>query len=379
MKRKYIIQTVSFLTVLLALGLCLFLLPPKTISESERRPLTQFQSYADKKAEAEKQGQSYSISQYFSFLEQYMLDQFPARDSFRSIKAVTKKYMLGQKDNNGYYYADGSLGYMDKENNDQALSDSVNRLNAIFDRYFAKTNSNVYYSIIPDKNYYLAEKNGYLCFDHDAMYSKLENGFREQMKKIDIRDLLAASSYYKTDPHWEQTKLLPVADRLLRAMGATGTASEQEWTVHSLAPYYGTYYGHAALPVGGESMNYLTGPHLDGITVQNMVTGEIAPIYVEEKFNDSDPYDVFMGGGVVALLKINNPNASSNKQLVVFRDSFGSSMIPLLISEYAEIIVVDIRYASPSALPNYVRFRYGCDVLFLYSTTVLNTYGTFLS
>jgi len=62
---------------------------------------------------------------------------------------------------------------------------------------------------------------------------------------------------------------------------------------------------------------------------------------------------------------------------VVFRDSFGSSMVPLLIAEYAEIIVVDIRYVSPSLLSKLVRFRSNCDVLFLYSTSVLNSYGVF--
>ena len=51
--------------------------------------------------------------------------------------------------------------------------------------------------------------------------------------------------------------------------------------------------------------------------------------------------------------------------------------VPLLIAEYAEIIVVDIRYVAPSVLPKLVRFKGNCDVLFLYSTSVLNSYGVF--
>lgn len=377
MRTKQIIQTVSFLGTLLVLGLCLLILPPKAVSGSERRPLTQYQSYGDKKAEAEKRGQDYGFADYFSFMEQYMLDQFPMRDGFRTVKSLFRRYALCQRDNNGYYYADGSLGFME-ESDEAALAESVRRLNGVYDRYFARTGAKVYYAVIPDKGYYLARENGYPSLDYEGLYDTVESGLREQMTEIDLCDTLSALSYYKTDPHWEQSKLLPVADRLLTAMGRPALASERQWTVHGLSPYYGTYYGHAALPVKGETMNYMTAPHLEGVTVTNLATGEREPIYALEKFHGDDPYDVFLGGGVVALLRIDNPNAAEDKQLVLFRDSFGSSILPLLISEYREIIVVDIRYASPSALSSYVRFRYDADVLFLYSATVLNTYGAFL-
>ena len=64
---------------------------------------------------------------------------------------------------------------------------------------------------------------------------------------------------------------------------------------------------------------------------------------------------------------------------MVFRDSFGSSMIPLLAPEYEQLIVADIRYISPESLFAAVRFQKNCDVLFLYSTSVINTYGTFMN
>ena len=123
-------------------------------------------------------------------------------------------------------------------------------------------------------------------------------------------------------------------------------------------------------------MTYLTNDILENVIVTDLEKNEEIKVHEEAYFTNVDPYDVFLGGAK-ALLKIENPNAASNKQLVVFRDSFGSSMVPLLISEYAEIIVVDIRYVSPSVLPKLVRFRGNCDVLFLYSSSVLNSYGVF--
>ena len=69
-------------------------------------------------------------------------------------------------------------------------------------------------------------------------------------------------------------------------------------------------------------------------------------------------------------------NATSDKELIVFRDSFASSMVPLLLENYKTVTLVDIRYMSTQVLGNFIDFH-GQDVLFLYSTTVLNTKGIF--
>ena len=50
-------------------------------------------------------------------------------------------------------------------------------------------------------------------------------------------------------------------------------------------------------------------------------------------------------------------------------------MIPLLIADYKTVTVVDIRYVASSFLPQLVEFH-GQDVLFLYSTSVLNNSST---
>ena len=59
----------------------------------------------------------------------------------------------------------------------------------------------------------------------------------------------------------------------------------------------------------------------------------------------------------------------------MFRDSFGSSITPLLIEGYSSITLVDIRYLASNRLGKYVDFT-DCDVLFLYSTGVLNNSST---
>ena len=77
-------------------------------------------------------------------------------------------------------------------------------------------------------------------------------------------------------------------------------------------------------------------------------------------------------GGSATIQKITNPVSDTGKRLIVFRDSFGSSIAPLLVHEYNEIILVDIRYISSKLLGDYVDFK-DADVLFLYSTLVINS------
>ena len=77
----------------------------------------------------------------------------------------------------------------------------------------------------------------------------------------------------------------------------------------------------------------------------------------------------------VAYITIENPNATTGKELIIFRDSFGSSLAPLLVEGYEKITLVDIRYLRSDMLSKFITFE-NQDVLFLYSTLVLNNSET---
>lgn len=55
----------------------------------------------------------------------------------------------------------------------------------------------------------------------------------------------------------------------------------------------------------------------------------------------------------------------------MFRDSYASSLVPLLLGQYRKVTLVDIRYMVSGLVPQYVEFN-DQDVLFLYSTYVVN-------
>jgi hypothetical protein len=205
--------------------------------------------------------------------------------------------------------------------------------------------------------------------DYDRLYDTIRAGMK-YAEFIDIRNLLEIKSYYKTDTHWRQEMIKPVAEELLSIMGAEDAHEHQYQEITPETLFYGVYYGQSALPLEKEYITYLTNELLDSCIVYNYEKDSTSGIYDLSKLKGRDSYELFLSGSV-PLLTIANPKAAGEKELIIFRDSFGSSLIPLLAEGYSKITLVDIRYISSEILGDYIEFN-GQDVLFLYSTLLLN-------
>ena len=57
--------------------------------------------------------------------------------------------------------------------------------------------------------------------------------------------------------------------------------------------------------------------------------------------------------------------------MIIFRDSFASSLAPLLIPYYQKITLIDLRYININYIAPQIDFQ-NKDVLFLYSTLIVN-------
>ena len=291
-------------------------------------------------------------------------------EGLSGIKSAFAYFGIGQLEDGDYYMAQGHISRLDYPINDRMLEHAAGRFTYVYENYLKDSRTEVYFSIIPDKNYFLAAESGYQSYD----YGELVSGMREKtdfMQYIDIFPLLSADDYYRTDSHWRQEKILPVADALLEAMGSDGSA---DGYISNALPqaFKGVYAGEIALPVKAETLYYLTSPVLDECIVTSYNTGmpQPAEMYSMEKAAGSDAYELFLSGND-ALITVENPNAASDRELVIFRDSFGSSIAPLFVQSYAKITLVDLRYLNPDMLSRFLEFD-SQDVLFLYSTMLLN-------
>ena len=346
---------------------------PLTYSSVEKRPMAQFpsdvtwQSIVDKTA----------IEQF----ENFTVDQFPLRDTFRRLKSVAAYYVFGRMDNNGIYLEDGYAAKLEYPLNEASLDFAAKKFRTIYERFLKNTDAEIYTCVIPDKGYFLAEENGYLSMDYERFFTLVreKTAFAES---IDIADTLEISDYYRTDTHWRQEKLAETAKALAAGMDtAVNLTCEERVLGH---PFYGVYYGQSALPLEAEEIRYLVCDFMAECTVYDHQNGREIGFYDMEKAVGKDPYEMFLSGNL-SVVTIENPNATTEKELIVFRDSFGSSLVPLLAEGYRKITVVDIRYIQSANLQvlrdqrtgkPLVDFANADDVLFLYSTLVLNNSGT---
>ena len=336
--------------------------PSSEYSLTERRKLTQFPKLTLETA---------ADGKFMTDFEEYSLDQFPFRDGFRSLKAWISQNVFRKSDNNEIYVTDGYAVKMEYPLNEASLTYAGKRFQNIYDKFLKDSGCEIYLSIVPDKNFFLGEKSGHLSMDYERLFQTMQ----EEMpyaQYIDITDMLTIEDYYKTDVHWRQEGLVDTAEKIGSAMGISLDGEYEKKTLEN--DFYGVYFGQSALNLPGEKMHYLTNDVLEQCTVYNYENDKILGIYDMEKAEGDDPYEIFLSGPV-SLLKIENPNVKTDKELIVFRDSFGSSLIPLMAEGYKTIYLADIRYIQSEFLANYIDFHEQ-DVLFLYSTVVLTNSRT---
>lgn len=320
-----------------------------------------------------KQPPEWTVSSFFNTtyskdFEDYTMDQFPLREAFRTLKALSNKYVFFQKDNNGIYLVDGYAAKLNYPLKEEAVQNAIKKFRFIYDRYLSDKNVRIFTSVVPDKGFYLADEN-YPAMDYKELFSMIEEGM-DYAKYINISDSLTIEAYYKTDTHWRQEKIQAVVSKIAGEMGFLEALSKDYEKITSDTPFYGVYYGQAALPLKSEAMIYLTNEVIKDCTVYNYETGKEIPVYALDKLSGNDPYDVFLSGAT-PLLTVTNPNAPSRKELILFRDSFGGSIAPLFLEGYSKITLVDIRYIRSDILGDYIDFN-NQDILFLYSTLLLN-------
>lgn len=354
--KKNAIISIGFVTIIFIVFIINLVKPDEKISISERRKLEQFPDITVKEIF------NGNVSKKF---EKYAMDQYVGRDLFRSIKTLFNFEIYKQKDNNGLFVKDNAIYKIEYPINENAIEKTAQKINQIKDKYLK--GMNVYYSIIPDKNYFLDEN--YLKLDYKKMQDIMQDNFPD-IKYINIFNELDIQDYYRTDTHWKQENIKKVLNKIERKMRLKDT-SKINYEEVEIGDFYGTYYGQIGIPIMPDKIKYLTNETIENCITYNYETKKESKVYDLDKYKKSaDKYDIYLSGPT-SVIEIRNPKSNTEKELILFRDSFGSSLAPLLIENYKKITLIDIRYININLLENYVKFE-NQDVLFLYSSLILN-------
>lgn len=353
---KEILSSSVFIIIIGALLTLNIVIPAPAVLLSERRVPAKL---------PELSADSILSGNFMSKFDSYASDSFVFRDTFREIQAfmILDVFMLNDK--SGLYRSENvGTGELTPVNA-TSYRQSAERIKRAADS-LAGLGINVYYSIIPDKSVYAG---GYLPGFETVAAESAVSATLDGYEYIRLTDALSAGSFYKTDLHWDQTRIEGAVDALFTALGAEPAHGDRPIVEAGL--FRGVYAGQLALPAAPDRMSYVD---IQGLRVnylnEKTLQFEPGPLYDTERFYGVDPYDLFLRGPQPLIIIENE--AAPERELYLFRDSFGSSLAPLLASAYSRVVLIDLRYINFIMLDQFIDLRPGSDALFIYSSQILN-------
>ena len=363
MSKKYsIFITALFCVFIFGFGIFFFAAPDKEFSEQENRYLAGFKAPT---------WETLKSGKFMEDFEDYVIDQFPLRDSWIRLKAYGEK-LLGKQENNKVYLGtdDQTLFAHFNKLSDEELAKRVGYVNALA----GKLDIPVYFALIPDKSFVWADRLPANApnVDDGSMIEGAMGLVSEDVNYIDLRDALNITQpFYRTDHHWTTMGAFRGYVALGNAINQTVTVPDYESTLVSDS-FYGTTYSSAG--AGWiEPDEIYTWIDETTIEVERYPEGKPVPgeLYDESFLDKKDKYSMFLGGNQ-PLCILRNENAATDKKLMVIRDSYADSLAPFLAQDYAEVHLIDLRYYK-MPLPMYVMQNGIDEALVLYSNANFST------
>jgi len=343
MKPKVI--SISFVIFIVGFFIYALILKDEAVSKFERRKLSQVPELNN---------------EFFQNLDDYIVDQFPLRNRFIKLNSNINRNILQIKDYNDIYIVEDTIYDINYPLNEKQCNNFSKKINYIINKDLE--NANVYYTIIPDKEYFL-DNEKYLKID----YNTLQNNLNINAEYIDIIQKLSIADYYRTDIHWKQENLDNVAKEITEKMGKKYINIEYRYNVYE--SFYGASYSKAGANIKPDKLTYVTNRYIENAKVKHLEYGE-KNIYDTEKATGMDMYDIFLSGPS-SYIEITNPINKEGNELIIFRDSFSSSLAPLLIPYYSKITLIDLRYINYNIVSKMIEYK-NKDILFIYSTNIIN-------
>lgn len=362
MRNRYLPATLVFVVFVFGLALLGMVKASDDISVLERRTLAQRPEVSVERVFDGRFTRDYLV---------YLQDQAMFRDELRFIKSLVERRLLLKSENNGVYVVDGAI--YDKF---YGIEDRyIDRAARVIDEIAASIDSEeIYVSVIPSKAQML-DRERYLLSDQRIIAERLAQGV--DASYVDLMGLATPGNehlYYATDPHWTTEGAIRGYAALAGAMGLE-PVSDYEFEV-ATDSYIGSDYGKAASwGIGKETIYLAHNELIDGMSTCRFETLEIKrcfdSVYLREREEDLDPYDVFLGG-LGPITVITNESAQSDEELVIFKDSYAHSIAPFLAQHFRQVTLFDMRFVRRELIFDNFDLD-GKTVLFLYSTSVLNT------
>ena len=348
--------------------LCLFgvmlvniIIPDREMSEEENRML------------ASKPKLTFSTLVNGDFMEQYeeyLSDQFAGRDLWHRMKVGLDRFGGSRMENGIYIGKDGQLLQDIQVPDQEHLSENLDAIKEFTETY---QDIPVTMILVPDAACILNDRLPWLASveDQNQMISMVEQSLGDSVTWVDAASALNKHKrekiYYLTDHHWTSLGAFYTFQEAATALGIEEDVSDKFLSYTVSDSFNGVLASESGAGLGTEENIDIYVPREgDNDVIVNYVneSKRTTSLYDSSKLETKDQYGVFLGGNT-SLIDIRTVS-TSQKRLLVVKDSFANSFIPFLAPYYREIVVVDPRYYSGTIEDIMSSYRI-TDALFLYS------------
>lgn len=348
--------------------LCLFgvmlvniIIPDREMSEEENRML------------ASKPKLTFSTLVNGDFMEQYeeyLSDQFAGRDLWHRMKVALDRFGGSRMENGIYIGKDGQLLQDIQVPDQEHLSENLDAIKEFTETY---QDIPVTMILVPDAACILNDRLPWLASveDQNQMISMVEQSLGDSVTWVDAASALNKHKrekiYYLTDHHWTSLGAFYTFQEAATALGIEEDVSDKFLSYTVSDSFNGVLASESGAGLGTEENIDIYVPREgDNDVIVNYVneSKRTTSLYDSSNLETKDQYGVFLGGNT-SLIDIRTVS-TSQKRLLVVKDSFANSFIPFLAPYYREIVVVDPRYYSGTIEDIMSSYRI-TDALFLYS------------
>lgn len=302
--------------------------------------------------------------------EKYLSDQFAGRNTWRRVKVGLDRLGGAKMENNIYIGKGGQL----MENIEVPDEDQLDaNMTAI--QNFAQTYEDIPVTmmLVPDAACILTDRLPAFAEveDQRQMFSMAERKLGDSVNWIDTVSILnkhkSEKLYYKTDHHWTTQGAFYVFQEAAQTFGIEGDVSDDFVSYTVTDSFNGVLAASSGVGLDERELIdiYVPTEGDDDVIVDYVDEGrKTTSLYDSSKLDTRDKYGVFLGGNT-SVIDIKTVS-TSQKRLLIVKDSFADCFIPFLAPYYREIVVVDPRYYSGTMDEIMDTYRI-TDALILYS------------
>ncbi|MBE6587787.1 MAG: hypothetical protein E7647_05160 [Ruminococcaceae bacterium] len=379
------VLTVGFVFIF---AIAFWLLPDRDFSEEENRTLQAFPEF---------ELEGFLHGDFTADFGTYMADQFPLRNFFIGVKAISETAQLKGQNNDVILGADGYLIARSDYPDEGILSQNIENAGKFISvaeengidctAAFAGRKMDVLEDKLPALygSYYSDRIFGIL----DGMCE--QNGF----DYVNLRDALIAADkeglYYKTDHHWTSLGAYYAYCEIVESMGITPYALSDFEIEAASDDFFGTTWSSAGVKwTEGDTIEYFRWEGDENLTLriknssydykksekieENGVKYDVfETVYVREMLEKKDKYASFAGGNNNSYVEITmeGENIKERETLVLLRDSFADSLAPFLARHF-DLVLIDLRTSTPDTIA--IAKELGAErILLLYNMETLTT------